>query len=116
MRRQLVPGLVVHLTVIKAKTWPGIEAKQCHYELYEYLEIRQFIRTFVPTKMTCYTVTNACALSPIQQNEAVCFSPSAIVKKNSPRDKANCDSKDGSQHPFDIHGGGGGGAALIALS
>ena len=27
MRRQLVPGLVVHLTVIKAKTWPGIEAR-----------------------------------------------------------------------------------------
>ncbi len=27
MRRQLVPGLVVRLTVIKAKTRPGIEAK-----------------------------------------------------------------------------------------
>ncbi len=26
MRRQLVPGLVVRLTVIKAKTRPGIEA------------------------------------------------------------------------------------------
>ncbi len=26
MRRQLVPGLVVRLTVIKAKTWPGTEA------------------------------------------------------------------------------------------
>ncbi len=26
MRRQLVQGLVVHLTVIKAKTRPGIEA------------------------------------------------------------------------------------------
>ncbi len=27
MRRQLVPGLVVRLTVIKAKTRPGIEAR-----------------------------------------------------------------------------------------
>ncbi len=26
MRRQLVPGLVVRLTILKAKTWPGIEA------------------------------------------------------------------------------------------
>ncbi len=26
MRRQLVPGLVVRLTIIKAKTQPGIEA------------------------------------------------------------------------------------------
>ncbi len=26
MRRQLVPGLVVRLTFIKVKTWPGIEA------------------------------------------------------------------------------------------
>ena len=30
MRRQLVPGPVVRLTVIKAKTRPGIEASGCH--------------------------------------------------------------------------------------
>ncbi len=37
MRRQLVPGLVVRLTVIKAKTWPGIEANiWCTYASREY--------------------------------------------------------------------------------
>ncbi len=38
MRRQLVPGLVVRLTVIKAKTRPGIEAKrpQGFFENYHY--------------------------------------------------------------------------------
>ncbi len=36
MRRQLVPGLVVRLTVIKAKTRPGIEAR---------LSIRSCLRT-----------------------------------------------------------------------
>ncbi len=30
MRRQLVPGPVVRLTVIKAKTRPGIEARILH--------------------------------------------------------------------------------------
>ncbi len=30
MRRQLVPGPVVRLTVIKAKTRPGIEANATH--------------------------------------------------------------------------------------
>ncbi len=30
MRRQLVPGPAVPLTVIKAKTRPGIEANQLH--------------------------------------------------------------------------------------
>ena len=30
MRRQLVPGPVVRLTVIKAKTRPGIEARYFH--------------------------------------------------------------------------------------
>ncbi len=35
MRRQLVPGLVVRLTIIKAKTRPGIEAIHiyiCYFE------------------------------------------------------------------------------------
>ncbi len=36
MRRQLVPGPVVRLTVIKAKTRPGIEAK-----MHIYLYVRQ---------------------------------------------------------------------------
>ncbi len=38
MRRQLVPGPVVRLTVIKAKTRPGIEASLCIVTLTHQIE------------------------------------------------------------------------------
>ncbi len=39
MRRQLVPGPVVHLTVIKAKTRSGIEASLAHSQKYMYITL-----------------------------------------------------------------------------
>ncbi len=76
MRRQLVPGLVVRLTVIKAKTRPGIEAKVLCAPLYKlvlawtaenyfiafcFLPIRFFSHIFLPRSLCyCWCIWQSC--------------------------------------------------------
>ncbi len=55
MRRQLVPGPVVRLTVIKAKTRPGIEANaydDFNESLVAILELCIIIK--IPSAVRCY--------------------------------------------------------------
>ncbi len=52
MRRQLVPGLVVRLTVIKAKTRPGIEARRKH-EFVSRMKEGLLFWTFLVLKFCC---------------------------------------------------------------
>ena len=52
MRRQLVPGPVVRLTVIKAKTRPGIEARRGGYNSRE--ATVQERRLLAPDNLVCH--------------------------------------------------------------
>ena len=86
MRRQLVPGPVVRLTVIKAKTRPGIEAKSntvfckllvimprcaCASEVYGSLEIRPINRPGFEARYTvvcflCVVCVSVCLCRLLQ--------------------------------------------------